>query len=414
MPFEIALSGISAAMADLNTTANNIANVNTTGFKRSRAEFANLFAVTPYGLASNAVGSGVRVAAVSQQFGQGNINFTDNNLDMALSGQGFFTLSRGGQTIYSRAGDFGVDKDGYVVDPQGDKLQIFPPTAATSGVGATNGGFDTGRLTDLHLDTSDAAPSATTSIAVGANLPASATPPTTTPFDPTNSATYNNTTSVTTYDSLGVQHTTSFYYVKNAAANTWDMYTYTDGTAVSGPDQLVYDSSGALTTPAGGTLTLPAYTPTDGAAAMTMKLDLSGSTQYSSAFSVNTLTQDGYTTGQLSGVSVGKDGTVTANYTNGQTKALGQVALTNFADPQGLQQIGDNAWTETYESGQPLRGAAGTSSFGQIQSGALEASNVDLTQELVNMITAQRDFQANAQVISTSDQVTQSIINIRG
>jgi len=411
MPFEIALSGINAAMADLNTTANNIANVNTTGFKRSRAEFANLFAVTPYGLAQNAIGAGVRVAAVSQQFAQGDVNFTDNNLDMAISGTGFFTLSRAGQTIYSRAGQFGVDKDGYVVDPEGDKLQAFPPSAAAIGTTATT--FDTGRLGNLQLQTTDAAPNATTKITVGTNLPANATAPTVTPFDPTNSKSYNQTTSVTSYDSLGVSHTTTFYYVQSGTPNTWNMYTTVDGTALSGPDSLVYDSSGALTTPAGGTLTLPAFTPTDGAAPMNVTLDLSKSTQFSSSFAVNTLTQDGFTTGQLSGISVGNDGVVTANYTNGQSIALGQVALSNFANPQGLQQIGDNAWAETYTSGQPLRGTAGTSSFGQIQSGALEASNVDLTSQLVNMITAQRDFQANAQVISTSDQITQTIINIR-
>jgi flagellar hook protein FlgE len=411
MPFEIALSGINAAMADLNTTANNIANVNTTGFKRSRAEFANMFAVTPYGLAQNAIGAGVRVASVSQQFAQGDVNFTDNNLDMAISGTGFFTLSRAGQTIYSRAGQFGVDKDGFVVDPEGDKLQAFPPAASAIGTTATS--FDTGRLGNLQLQTTDAAPSATTKITVGTNLPANATAPTTTPFDPTNASTYNQTTSVSSYDSLGVSHTTTFYYVQGGTPNSWNMYTTVDGTALSGPDSLVYDSSGALTTPAGGTLTLPAYTPTDGAAPMNISLDLSKSTQFSSGFAVNTLTQDGYTTGQLSGISVGSDGVVTANYTNGQSVALGQVALSNFANPQGLQQIGDNAWAETYTSGQPLRGTAGTSSFGQIQSGALEASNVDLTSQLVNMITAQRDFQANAQVISTSDQITQTIINIR-
>lgn len=408
MPFEIALSGINAAMADLNATANNIANVNTPGFKRSRAEFANLFAVSPYGLSRDAIGAGVKVAGVRQQFAQGGINFTDNNLDLAISGAGFFTLSRNGAMIYSRAGNFSVDKDGYVVDNAGDRLQVFP---ATTGPGGT--AFDTGRLSDLHLATSDHAPSATTSVTVGTNLPADATPPTTTPFDPTDSTSYNNTTSVTTYDSLGVAHTTSFYYVKDAAANTWNMYTTIDGNPVSGPDQLVYSDTGRLTTPAGGTLTLPAYTPANGAAPMNVTLDLADSTQYASAFSVNDLTQDGYTTGQLSGIDVSKEGVVMARYTNGQSIALGQVAMTNFANVQGLQQIGDNAWAETYDSGQPLRGAAGTSAFGQIQSGALESSNVDLTEQLVNMITAQRDFQANAQVISTSDQVTQTIINIR-
>jgi len=410
MPFEIALSGLSAAMADLNATANNIANVNTTGFKLSRAEFANQFAVSPYGLASNAIGAGVKVSGVRQQFAQGDINFTNNNLDLAISGPGFYTLSRGGATVYSRAGNFGVDKDGYVVDPSGDRLQAFPPSSATGAVGA---GFDTGRLIPLQMATTDSSPSATTSISVGTNLPADAKVPVTSPFNPTVSTSYTNTTSVTSYDSLGVAHTTSLYYVKSPVANTWDMYTYTDGAAVSGPDLLVYDTSGALVTPAGGTLPLPAYLPPDGAAPMTMSLDLSKSTQYASSFSVNKLTQDGFTTGQLSGISVGKSGIVTADYTNGQSIGLGQVALTNFANPQGLQQLGDNAWSESYDSGQPLRGAAGTSAFGQIQSGALEASNVDLTAQLVNMITAQRDFQANAQVISTSDQITQTIIQLR-
>jgi flagellar hook protein FlgE len=410
MPFEIALSGVHAAMADLNTTANNIANVNTPGFKRSRAEFANMFPVSPYGLASNQIGAGVRVAGVRQQFAQGGVSFTNNNLDLAISGTGFFTLSRNGAQIYSRAGNFSVDQAGYVVDNFGDRLQVFPPTTGPGGVGTS---FDTGRLTDLQLATADSAPNATTAISVGTNVPADAVPPVTTPFNPLDSTSYTNTTSVTTYDSLGVAHTTSIYYVKTATANTWDMYTTVDGTALSGPSPLVYSSAGALVTPAGGTLTLPAFAPTNGAAPMTITLDMSGSTQYASKFSTNELTQDGYTTGQLSGIDVSKEGIVSARYTNGQSVAIGEVALTNFANPQGLQQIGDNSWAETFDSGQPLRGVAGTSAFGQIQAGALEASNVDLTEQLVNMITAQRDFQANAQMIQTADQITQTIINIR-
>ncbi len=410
MAFEIALTGLAAAMADLNTTANNIANASTVGFKFSRAEFANLFPVSPYGLASDAIGTGVKVASVSQQFAQGDITSTNNNLDLAISGTGFFTLSKGGETVYSRAGDFGVDKNGYVVDPAGDRLQVFPPGASSGGVTT---GFVTGTLSDLQLQTTDSAPTATSNVGVGINLPADATPPATATFNPTDSTSYTNTTSVTSYDSLGVAHTTTFYYVKSSTPNTWNMYTYTDGTSVSGPDPLAYDTSGNLVTPAGGTLTLPAYTPTNGAAPMTLTLDLSKTTQYSSSFAVNSLTQDGNATGQLSGISVDQNGVVTANFTNGKATALGQVALTNFPNPQGLQQIGDNAWAETSQSGQALRGAAGTSAFGDIQSGALEQSNVDLTSQLVNMITAQRNYQANAQVIQTSDTITQTIIQIR-
>jgi flagellar hook protein FlgE len=182
---------------------------------------------------------------------------------------------------------------------------------------------------------------------------------------------------------------------------------------VSGPDSLAFDATGKLTTPTSGLLPLPPYTPTDGASPMNISVDLSGTTQYSSSYALNSLTQDGYATGNLSGVSVDSNGVVTANYTNGQSTALGQVALTNFSNAQGLQQTGGNDWVETAQSGQPLRGSAGTSAFGDIQSGALEESNVDLTAQLVNMISAQRNYQANAQVIQTSDAITQTIIQMR-
>lgn len=417
MAFEIALTGLSAAMADLNTTANNIANASTVGFKFSRAEFADIFPVSPYGLSKNAIGTGVKVAQVAQQFAQGNINSTGNNFDLAISGQGFFTLSANGTTVYTRAGNFGVDKNGYVVDPAGNRLQVFAPTSngttSSSGGAATAATFNTGKLSDLQLATTQAAPNSTTSISIGANLPASDTPPTVTTFDPTNPKSYNETNSTTTYDSLGVAHTTTFYYAKTSTPGTWNMYTYVDGQALSGPDSLVFDQAGKLSTPSGGTLALPAYTPGNGAADMSMTLDLSATTQYSSSYALNSLNQDGFTTGNLSGVSIDPSGVITANFTNGRALTLGQVALTNFADPQGLQQVGNNDWVETSQSGQPLRGAAGTSAFGAIQAGALEQSNVDLTVQLVNMINAQRNYQANAQVISTSDQITQTIIQMR-
>lgn len=368
--------------------------------------------MSPYGLSNNAVGTGVKVASIAQQFAQGDINSTGNNLDLAISGAGFFTLSANGSTVYSRAGDFGVDKNGYVVDPSGNRLQVFAPTTTTVG-GTTTTTFNTGKLSDLQLQTSESSPNASTSIDIGANLPASDNPPAVATFDPTNANSYNETNSVTTYDSLGVAHTTTFYYVKSSTPNQWNIYTYTDGTAVSGPDALAFDSAGKLTTPAAGTLALPAYTPTNGAAPMTLSLNLGNTTQYSSAYALNSLTQDGYTVGNLSGISVDPSGVITANFTNGQSKALGQVAMTNFSNPQGLQQVGDNDWVETAQSGQPLRGAAGTSAFGDIQSGALEESNVDLTAQLVNMINAQRNYQANAQVIQTSDQITQTIIQMR-
>lgn len=403
MPFTIALSGLNAASADLAVTANNIANGSTTGFKSSRAEFADLFAVTPFGVSSTATGNGVKVSQVSQQFTQGNIDFTDNNLDLALSGDGFFTMSDAGALVYSRAGSFKVDNAGYVVSSTGARMQVYPPLP--------NGGFNTGGLSDLQLVTNESAPQPTSMIDMALNLPADATAPVTA-FDPADTTSYNRQTSMTVYDSLGAAHTTSFYFVKGATANQWTVQAYTDGAAVGTPQPLEFDSSGAMITPASGNIAFPAYPPTTGAAPIAQTLDLTGATQYGSNFSVKYI-QDGFTTGALSGIDVDPSGVVSARYTNGRAIPLGQVAITNFANVQGLQKLGDTQWGETFTSGGAQRGEAGSSGFGSIQSGALESSNVEITQQLVNMIIAQRNFQANAQMISTADQITQTIINIR-
>lgn len=406
MSFRTALSGINAATADLNVTSHNIANVNTPGFKGSRTDFAEVFSVSPFGLSRNATGSGVRVASVSQQFVQGNIEFTNNNLDLAISGQGFFTVSDKGMLAYTRAGNFSPDRNGFVMNPAGQRLQVFPPIPGTSA-------FDTGRMVDLRLSITESAPTATTQVGVGANLPAKADPPVTSPFDPDDPTSFNHTTSLTIYDSLGVAHVATMYFVKTATDNEWEMHTNIDGTAVGGAQTLQYSNTGALTTPASGRINLPNYTPTSGAADIVMTLDIGKSTQYGERFAVNELSQDGAASGRLTGIEVSPEGVVTARYTNGQSTPLGQIAMTTFTNPQGLQKLGDNAWGETFSSGQPIRGNAGTSSFGLIESGALEGSNVDLTEQLVNMITAQRNFQANAQTITTNDQVTQTVLNIR-
>jgi len=406
MSMRIALSGMNAASADLNVTSNNIAKRNTTGFKESRAEFGDVFAVSAYGLSRNAIGAGVRLEKVAQQFGQGNVDFTGKSLDMALSGQGFFTLSGNGAMVYTRAGNFGADRDGFVVNPAGQRLQVYLPNAGGNG-------YDTGRMSDLKLATGDSPPNATGSVQVGTNLPGNATPPLITPFDPNDPTTYNHTTSLTVYDSLGAQHTQSLYFTKTANPNEWQVQTQVDGTSLGGPVTLQYSDTGQLTSPASGRITLPAYTPTTGAAPLAINLELAGSTQYGNAFGVSSLVQDGYATGRLTTIEVSAEGVVNARYTNGVSTALGQVALTSFANPQGLQPLGDNGWAETFESGQARRGAAGSSEFGLVQGGALESSNVDLTEQLVNMITAQRNFQANAQMIQTQDQITQTVINIR-
>jgi len=403
MSFGIALSGINAAQADLATTSNNIANANTTGFKSSMAEFGDMFQTSAYGLSATAIGSGVRLERVAQNFGQGSVNVTNSSLDMALNGTGFFTMSDNGAIVYSRAGSFSTNQDGYVVNSMGQKLQVFPPIAGTST-------FNTGSMTDLQLNTANSPPAATTTMSAQINLPSGATPPVTTPFSATDPTSYNQTTSATIYDSLGAAHNAAFYYVAGATPNSWTMYTAVDGNVLPGSAALQYSTSGALTSPGNGIVTLPSFSPAAGAAAMNVTVDLGKSTQFGNQFGVSALSQDGYATGQLTGISTDTTGVILARYTNGQTKALGQLALTNFANPQGLQQLGNATWGQTFASGQPLVGVAGSTNFGQVQSGALEASNVDLTAQLVNMITAQRNYQANAQSITTENQLTQTII----
>lgn len=535
MSFLIALSGLNAASTDLSVTAHNMANVNTTGFKRSRAEFSDVFSNSTFGLARNAIGSGVGIANIAQQFSQGNIDFTENSLDMAISGQGFFNLSQGGSLLYTRAGNFSTDRAGFVVSPTGARLQVYAPS--TGGTG-----FDTGRLQDLQLSSADNPPNATTEVTIGSNLPANATAPVVSPFDSTDPNSYNHTTSVTVFDSLGVSHVGSFFYVKTpdtpaiatdsvasgaytpaastaatdafqlsidgtvvsdqlvgsataanidadiaafvagsggaytrtgtvaggdlvisrsdgldltiatsfsdavgssapavgvtsggtfagagfvgvhtggtpliSAANQWTLNGTIDGQSLGAAIPLQYSDSGVLITPAPPALVTfgTTFTPTTGAAPITLTADLSESTQFGENFAISRLVQDGFTTGRLTGVEVSAEGIVFARFSNGQSQGLGQVALTNFGNPQALQKLGDTTWGETFESGNALLGIAGASGFGVVQSGALEASNVDLTAQLVNMITAQRNFQANAKMIETSDQITQTIINIR-
>lgn len=405
MPFRIALSGLNAASAELRVVANNIANVSTTGFKKSRTEFADIYSVASLGNAGIAIGSGVSVAAVSQQFSQGNISFTDNGLDLAVSGQGFFRLSDQGSTVYTRSGAFSVNREGYIVNPQNARLTAYL---------ADNNGNVTGALGDLQLNTSDISPQPTTSIAVGVNLDATAPIPPA--FNITDPTTYNNSTSLTVYDSLGTAHLSEIFYRKSAA-NTWETRLFIDGTEVTPTTNgdLTFNPDGTLATPAGGQVAYNSF-PILGANNLSLVLDYSASspsTQFGSKFGVNFLDQDGFTTGRLSGLDISDNGIVQARFTNGQSRTLGQVALANFANLEGLRQLGDTTWAESFESGVALIGQPGTASLGLIQSGALEDSNVDLTEQLVAMITAQRNFQANSQVISAADTVTQTIINIR-
>ena len=402
MTFRVAISGLNAAQSELAATANNIANSSTSGFKSSRVQFAELYSGSG---GQNSVGSGVKVAGISQQFSQGAINFTDNGLDLAISGKGFFVVGDADSRAYTRAGSFKVDRNGFVVNAAEQRLQVFPPRV--------EGGFNTSTTADLRLTSGESAPAATGRVDMTFNLPGNASVPAKTPFDPADAGTYSHSTAMTVYDSLGAAHTATVYLSKTATDNTWEKRLYVDGNAVGTVQTLEYSVNGTLVTPAAGELTYPAYTPTTGAAPITLTYDVGSSTQYGNAFSVSAVNQDGYTTGRLVGVETDADGVVQARFTNGRSVALGQVAIAQFASVDGLQTLGDTAWGETFASGSALLSAAGTGGLGSIQSGALEGSNVDVTQQLVNMITAQRNFQANAKMISTADALSQTIINIR-
>jgi len=401
--FSIALSGLTAASSDLDVTANNIANADTIGFKSSRSEFADLYASGAADLNQAVAGEGVELTTNAQQFTQGDITTTSSNLDLAISGNGFFTLQSANGYVYSRNGQFQENSNGDVVTATGQALQVYPPLA--------NGTFNTGALSNLNLQTAQSAPAATTTGSVILNLPANSAVPTGGAFNPAQSNTYNQSTSTTVYDSLGNSYPATFYFSATANPNVWAVNTTINGQSTGAAQDLTFSDTGVLTAPANGNLNF-AYAPTDGAQPLAVSFNFSDTTAYGGSFGVSSITQNGYATGQLSTVAIDSSGIVSAVYTNGRSTQLGQLAMANFPNPQGLTQLPDNNWASTFDSGTVVQGVASTAGFGTIQSGALESSNVDLTTELVNMITAQRAFDANAQVVTTSNQESQTIIQI--
>ncbi|HJV88483.1 MAG TPA: flagellar hook protein FlgE [Noviherbaspirillum sp.] len=422
MSFQQGLSGLNGASKQLETIGNNIANANTVGFKAATTEFADVYANSLSGTSGlGTAGIGTRVSTIAQQFSQGNVTASNNALDMAINGGGFFRLTNGGAVSYARNGQFQLDKNGYIVSPSGGHL---------TGYGVdSKGKVATGSPTDLQITTADLPPKQTTEIDGQLNLDARVTPidPTVTPFNASDPTTYHNGTSATVYDTQGNPHVVQTYYVKTAA-DKWDVYAdCATAQSVNPPvppattppagfvASVTFDFSGQIKTvapsPSPITLTLPA---TNGATSpFSFNLNLTGSTQFGSTFSVNSLSQDGYASGRLSGFGIGNDGIITGRYTNGKTSTLGQVVLANFRNPNGLQPLGNNQWAETAGSGEALVGTPDSGSLGLIQSSATEDSNVDMTAELVNMITAQRVFQANAQTIKTQDQILQTLVNLR-
>jgi flagellar hook protein FlgE len=507
MSFQQGLSGLNGAAKSLDVIGNNIANASTVGFKGSQAQFADVYASSLNGAGGMTAGIGTKVAAIAQQFTQGNIESSNNSLDVAINGQGFFRTVTSGMTQYSRNGQFSLDKDGFMVNAQGAKLTGY-------GV-SVNGQVLAGAPIPVQISTTDLKPVSTTKVGIEMNLDSRVAAPIVNPFDAADPNSYNKQSPVDVYDTLGNPHVLSTFYVKNGSG-TWDVYAANDGTEVTNlkvaqaaqgdtavnaarsawdaatkaippnpatiaaalatyaaaasnmvaaaagtagadaagqaaitaagadaasvagysPDQvdkaiaaavkvpavpigtLRFDENGALnavTTTNGGKLSvaLPIFPSTGSEPTQSMEIAYTGTTQYGTSTSDKKLTQDGYTAGHLQRFSIGEEGIILGQYSNGQSKPLGQVVLANFANPNGLEPLGNNAWAESADSGTPLVGIPDSGSFGVLQSSAVETSNVDLTAELVNMITAQRVYQANAQTIKTQDSVLQTLVNLR-
>jgi flagellar hook protein FlgE len=415
MGFAQGVSGLNASASNLDVIGNNIANSGTIGFKAGTAQFSDVYA-------GSRVGLGTQVAGVSQNFTSGAVQTSSRALDVAIvNGDGFFRLaSPGGEVAYSRNGQFNMDKDGFIVNSAGLQLTGYP-------VGA-NGSVAGGSPAPLQLPTTAMQPNSTKNIAAQFNLDSRSLTPTATPFDATNSTTYNYANAVSVYDSLGNSHELSTFFVKTGS-NSWEAYATADGkplatggalaTAVppaapaAGPQSaLSFDTNGNLTS--APSIVFTGLNFGNGAGPLAFAVNVAGTTQFGNVNDVKKLTQDGFTSGVLTSYAINQDGTVTGKYSNEQTKALGQIVLSSFVNPNGLQPKGDNVWAETSASGQPLTGTPGEGTkMGSLTSGALEASNVDLTSELVNLIIAQRTYQANAQTVKTQDQVMQTLVNMR-
>lgn len=437
MVFNTALSGIQAASTDLDVIGNNIANSATVGFKGSRAEFEDIYTYSSYGTGNNSVGGGVALSRIHQIFSSGQLSPTNNTLDLGIKGNGFFVVSDQGSKAYTRAGQFKLDDSNYITNGSNQRLTGFLADAAGNITGATG---------DILINQSNITPKATTKVTAGLNLGASEQAKN---LDwvggPTPSTdTYNDAPESTIYDSLGNSHVLKMFFIHADAAanpgdpnvsspantqNQWYVAFQIDnqdvpslvGTANSSNlFRANFNTDGSFAgvtdttdTPLANNLIPLSLDLLNGSAILNLNVDFSNCTQFGSAYAVNGIPNDGYTTGTLSGLSIDDTGRILGRYSNGKSLAMGQVMLATFPDPESLQNLGKTSWSETISSGQPVLGAPGTGGMGFIKSGMVEDSNVDLTSELVNLISAQRNFQANAQTIRTGDAITQTIINIR-
>ncbi|WP_435947895.1 flagellar hook protein FlgE [Dryocola sp. BD586] len=403
MAFSQAVSGLNAAATNLDVIGNNIANSATYGFKAGTASFADMFA-------GSKVGLGVKVAGITQDFNDGTTTSTGRGLDVAISQSGFFRLvDDNGSVYYSRNGQFKLDENRNLVNMQGMQLTGYPATGTPPTI--QQGANPVG----LSVPNTLMAAKTTTSAAIQINLNSTDAVPTKTPFDATDSDTYNKKGTVTVYDSQGNAHDMNVFFVKSDTANTWDVYTQDSSVAGSVAKQqtsMVFDENGNLKS--GGEIEGLATDTMPGATAATFTLSFLNSMQQNTGSNnIVATSQNGYKPGDLVSYQINDDGTVVGNYSNEQTQVLGQIVLSNFANPEGLASQGDNVWAATSASGVALLGTAGTGNFGTLTNGALEASNVDLSKELVNMIVAQRNYQSNAQTIKTQDQILNTLVNLR-
>ncbi|MFH0274439.1 flagellar hook protein FlgE [Vibrio jasicida] len=397
MSFNIALSGLDATNTELNTISHNIANASTYGFKGGRTEFAAVYNGMQPG--------GVEVASISQNFDKnGSVTGTGRAMDLAINGSGFFvTKDHMGQMLYTRAGVFGTDKNNFVTANNGAKLQGYSAD--------NNANLQTGSVGDIKVSTSSLNAKATDNLDFVANFDASATAvdQAVYPFDSSDPNSFNSSYTTKVYDSLGNSHTVTQYFTKTSD-NEWQVNVEVDGapTTPATAQTVQFNTDGTLASPTGS---FNVAFPAAGANAMSIDISLNGSTQFGAAFGVSTNNPNGYTSGELAGVRVEDNGMVYATYTNGQSQLQGQVVLADFANAQGLSKVSGTAWTQSFSSGAPIMGVPGTGTLGDLTPGALEGSNVDLTSELVALMTAQRNYQANAKTISTNDKLTQALFN---
>jgi len=427
MSFQQGLSGLNASSKNLSVIGNNIANANTFGAKSARAEFADMYAAAVSGSGATSIGIGTNMAAVAQQFTQGNLTTTDNPMDLAINGSGFFQMSDGANPVqYTRNGQFKIDRDGFLVNNTQKRLMGYKADAT--------GVIQPGQAVALQLPTAGVEPKVTDRIKISMNLDSRlpvtgrvATPG----IDFSDAATYNNATSLTAYDVRGQDVAINLYFQKTDIVDasgpdsiTWNVFATANGLPIGGDPPvpiatLVYPANGTAPISPLTAITLPTIVSGPNPQGATIvpldnvTLDLMSTTQFGAPFGVSDIQQTGYAAGQLTSINIQSDGIVLARYSNGRSRPAGQIELATFRNPQGLQPIGDNAWLATVASNSAIRGVSGDGKMGVLQSGALEDSNVDLTGELVGMITAQRIYQANAQTIKAQDQILQTLVNLR-